>query len=309
MTESEHNDPGWVPLTRLIPHPENPTPATLRTWSLVLAARGIPYRTIPERKPHEILIPEQYSAIAVHEISLYRRENPDNTPPVKPLPTTENRIASISILLLLGIFHNLTYFHISGFGYNPIDWLNLGSANSSLIFTGEWWRIITALTLHADGQHLMGNILIGGYFVVRLCEITGSGMGWFLILGSGALGNLLNAFFQSGTHNAVGASTAIFGAIGIAGAISSTLSPRHLIRQWLLPLAAAAVLLGLLGTGTDSRTDVGAHLFGFLAGALLGIGAGLYLRNKGKLTDGRNLALAIITPAIVAAAWMLALLN
>ncbi|MCE1226661.1 MAG: hypothetical protein LWW87_09280 [Geobacteraceae bacterium] len=47
---------------------------------------------------------------------------------------------------------------------------------------------MTALTLHADLQHLLGNLTIGGLFVFLLCRETGTGLSWFLLLAAGGLG-------------------------------------------------------------------------------------------------------------------------
>lgn len=308
MTGSNNQEVDWISVTTLIPDAKT-NPGILRNWALVLSARGIPYRAEPQKRPRDLFIPENYCPVALHEISLYRNENVVETRTVTPLEKSNNILTSLSVLMIVGVFHNLTYLKISGFGHSSIDWLLLGSANNSLILDGEWWRLATALTLHADGQHLLGNLLLGGYFVIRLCQITGSGLGWALVLSSGIIGNLANAFFQTAGHNSVGASTAIFGAIGIAGAIGSMLSPRQLVRQWVLPLAAAAMLLAFFGGGTDGRTDVAAHCFGFVAGILLGIPVGYYLKKEGVPKRAGNLAFAAISVLVIAASWLAALIS
>lgn len=308
-----HPDNDWTELLPVLAEVKQRLPSTrdLRNWMLVLAARGIPFRVDHEKRPTTIEIPRQHLEIARHEISLYRAENDGiTTPETIALQMADNALPTLSVLLLLGIFHNLTYFHISGFGHGSIDWLQLGNADSGKILAGEWWRIVTALTLHADGLHLLGNLLIGGYFVVRLCQIAGSGLGWSLVLASGALGNLLNALMHGSGHNAVGASTAIFGAIGIAGALNAVLARQRSPRFWLLPMAAAAVLLVFLGTGEEgSRTDIGAHLFGFFVGIGLGIPAGLLLVRSGQPKRAVNILLIGAGIAVVLGSWLLALIK
>lgn len=313
MNEPEQTDEiHWLPITEALSHAlgNRPSPKQLRNWALVLSARNIPFKPVPEKKPVELYVPANHINIAAHEITLYLEENSKNEPVRNFIEPSDNVMVSVSVLLLLGIFHNLTYFQISGFGHNSIDWLQLGSANSAKILAGEWWRAITALTLHTDGQHLLGNILIGGYFVVRLCQWTGTGLGWALILSSGVMGNLLNALVQNSGHNAVGASTAIFGAIGIAGALGTTQSRKLRIRLWFLPLAAAGILLAFLGAGSgDSHTDVGAHLFGFICGVLLGIPAGVYINKKGSPGRRDNRILASTALGTILFAWTLALIR
>ena len=312
MTTDQQYD-GWIPVTSHLPDINSPPDRKeIENWRLVLSARRIPVRAIPQRNPRELLVPEKLLAVACDEISLYRQENPVRIPvkTERRLTLSDNALTSLCVLFLIGIFHNLTYFQISGFGHAVIDWLQLGSADNSKILAGEWWRCATALTLHADGQHLLGNILIGGYFVARLCQITGSGLGWLLILASGISGNLINALFQSPGHNAVGASTAIFGAIGIAGAFGAVYAEKKSIRYIILPLAAAGTLLTFLGAGTtDGRTDVAAHIFGFICGILIGFPGGMMLKRKGAPKGMRNIAYGCIAVCIVLGSWLLALLN
>ncbi|MCO6437934.1 MAG: rhomboid family intramembrane serine protease [Phycisphaerae bacterium] len=136
---------------------------------------------------------------------------------------------------------------------------------------GEVWRTITALTLHADGLHLVSNLLFGGLFGLFAGQILGSGVAWLSILLAGGAGNLLNAWIREPQHTSIGASTAVFATLGMVAALSwSRRMPGR--RSWMLrlaPLIGAAVLLSFLGTGGE-RTDVLAHVTGFTSGAALG---------------------------------------
>ncbi len=307
----QHETEQWVPILEQL-RPELPKPPgtdIIRSMALVLSSRHIPHKLSPDSRPTELLVPARLKETAIYEISLYLKENSSQPVRTRQLELKNNILTSLAILALLGIFHNLTYFKIAGFGHNPIDWLELGNADSTKILSGEWWRIVTALTLHADGQHLLGNLLIGAYFVARLCQLTGSGLGWLLILFSGSIGNLANAIFHGPGHNAVGASTAIFGAIGIAGALGTVMSHRRQFRYWILPLAAAAVLLVFLGSGNGSdRTDIGAHLLGFISGVGLGMPAAIYLERKGQAGRFRDRTMAGAAGLLVGIAWTMALL-
>lgn len=313
MEPENKSGSNWLPLSQILSDAGETQPDSkqLRNWALVLSARNIPFQLTPKKRPTEIYVPARFISISCFEINLYLAENSkDPSLEYRSIEPVDNVITSLSILLLLGIFHNLTYLQISGFGHSSIDWLHLGSADNIKILAGEWWRVITALTLHADVQHLLGNLLIGGYFIIQLCRITGTGLGWLLILGSGSLGNLLNAIMQNSGHNAVGASTAIFGAIGIAGALGTIRSRNRLMRLWLLPLAASGLLLAFLGTGSgDSQTDIGAHLFGFCCGVILGIPAGMIITEKGIPGRSWNIILAIIAISILGSAWLTALIK
>ena len=59
----------------------------------------------------------------------------------------------------------------------PSVWIKAGSAASAAILHGEWWRTITAMTLHADLLHLFGNAVASLIFVGAV-ESRGWGPGW-----------------------------------------------------------------------------------------------------------------------------------
>jgi membrane associated rhomboid family serine protease len=155
---------------------------------------------------------------------------------------------------------------------NAALWYERGSADAGRILEGEVWRAATALTLHADLAHVLSNAAAAAVFVSALSSMTGAGMAFALFIVAGTGGNLVNAFFQGPPHVVVGASTAIFGAVGILGGVGLVKRRRQSASRrgaWM-PLAAALALLAMLGTGTG-RVDVLAHLFGFLIGAVLGV--------------------------------------
>jgi membrane associated rhomboid family serine protease len=96
-----------------------------------------------------------------------------------------------------------------------------------------------------------------------------------LTVAAGAGGNLANAIFQGPGHASVGASTAVFAAVGLLGGrgVAQRLRRGELgFRLWI-PLSAGLAIIAMVGTG--ERTDIWAHLFGFLTGGFLGIPASL----------------------------------
>src|SRR5208283_948082 len=74
---------------------------------------------------------------------------------------------------------------------------------------------ITALTLHADFEHLFSNIIIGGLIISFLRYQIGNGWCWFLTLLTGIAGNYFNALVYQSHHFSIGASTAVYGTLGI----------------------------------------------------------------------------------------------
>lgn len=283
-----------------------PTKQT-RLWALTLEARQVPCRVEADGRGWQLLVPPEAYATALDELRRFETANRNWPPPLPPAaPESDNLLITLSVLLLLAIFHNLIQLHLAPFGLEAVDWISSGNADAGEIQGGQWWRTVTALTLHADGLHLLGNLTIGGLFIVLLCRALGSGLAWSLLLASGALGNLLNAWVQSPLHRSVGASTTVFGAVGLLAAINLRHDRQRLRRRWYLPLAAALALLALLGSEGEN-TDLGAHLFGFAVGIALGLLTGYRLGRNGRPGPWLNVLLALASLGIVGGAWWAAL--
>ena len=276
-------------------------------WALVLDARFVSCRLEHDAGGWCLLVPASHLDKACEELRLYEEENrnwPPAAPPAHPL--AENTLATLSVLVLLATFHNLTQLDVTLPAFSQPDWVALGNAQAANILDGQWWRLVTALTLHADSLHLASNLAIGGIFVIFLCRELGSGLAWSLLLGAGALGNLANAYAQPPGHSSVGASTTVFGAVGILAALSLVRYRQQLQRRWPLPVASALALLALLGT-EGKNTDLGAHLFGFLFGAFLGLITEYLLGRYGRPGRLLNALLALLSAVVVVAAWWAAL--
>jgi membrane associated rhomboid family serine protease len=216
-------------------------------------------------------------------------------------------LSTVSILLIIAILHNINLLGISLPGRGIIDLNDIGAAHAEKILNGQWWLCITALTLHVDVLHLVSNLTIGGVFIMLLCRELGSGLAWGLLLGSGACGNLLNALVQSPSHRSVGASTAVFGAVGILAAISMVRFRNNLQRRWFIPVAAGLALLAILGT-EGKHTDLGAHLFGFSFGVLFGIITEFLSGTYGRPGMVLNILLSVLCILLVGISWWAAIL-
>lgn len=150
-----------------------------------------------------------------------------------------------------------------------------------LIRSGELHRSVTALLLHSSVGHLLSNAAALLLFGPVICRRFGHGWGWLLVLMSGVGGNCLNAWVRktpqlfAGPHLSVGASTAVFGAVGILVAVNLYRRgpfERGRWRRWT-PIAGGLGFLAFMGSAPGS--DILAHLFGFLVGLGVGGIAGL----------------------------------
>jgi len=160
------------------------------------------------------------------------------------------------------------------------------SSSTGLFSRGEWWRPFTALFFHADIPHLTGNILGGAIFGVLVSRSMGPLRGWLAILAAGTLGNILTAWANyPAQFLAIGASTAVFGALGILSGlgIAETFRDRAQLplARIAAPVVAGVVLLSWLGSGNgDGNTDVVGHVLGFGSGLLVGSATGLVVQDR-----------------------------
>lgn len=169
----------------------------------------------------------------------------------------------------------LLFFTITGPRDPGVRWFARGAADAQRIGDGELWRTVTALTLHADLTHVAANAAIGAWFFAAVCRALGPGLGGGLLLLAGAGGNFANAVLHGSGHSSVGASTAVFAAVGLLGGLAVTHRRRRGLRgrrAWI-PLAASIGLLAMLGTAGE-RVDLWAHASGLGVGGALGLAAG-----------------------------------
>ena len=214
------------------------------------------------------------AADAVRHLSQYDAENPP-PPPLPPPPRLYPHAwvgCVVYVAVLVGVASVLSN------GLVRLDAFELGELDAERVQAGEWWRAWTALTLHLDGPHLAANLGAGTWFGYLAARQMGGGTAWFITVTGAALANLLEGLLGPPGHRAVGASTAVFSALGAMSAYSwreRFALPQRWARRWG-PLIAGVILLGWTGTGGEGTdVDVVAHLGGFAVGALLGATAAL----------------------------------
>ena len=235
------------------------------------------------------------------ELDKYAEENrPRLAPRPRAAPIDRGIVGVLGFLLIIWLLPSLEA--AATFGWN---WREIGAMDAGRVMHGQWWRTITALTLHADLGHLVGNSLFGALFGVFVGRHLGSGLGWLLVLGCAGLGNALDAWIQSDDFVSIGASTATFAAIGIVGAFVWRRGYYRAVdwRRSLAPVFAAIALLAYTGVEGE-HTDIVAHMTGLAAGLLCGaLAAGFEIRRIGATAQT---LCGIIAVSLVAVAWALA---
>ena len=277
------------------------TPSAKRAeeCAVVLASNGIALRLEPTAAGWMVMVAAGDAERASSALAEYDRENRDEPPSdPSPPPYGTTWIGGVIAALLVG------FFAVTG-PRGPNVWFDRGSAAAQPILSGDVWRTVTALTLHADLAHVLSNALACLVFVTAVAWWLGPGVGTWLVLLAGAGGNALTALVHGPSSVSVGASTAIFGALGILVARQCVAHRRSRASEhkgWVV-IAASLALLGMLGTAPGS--DVLAHVFGLLVGGLLGIGLALVQRQP--LGRSTQWLLALAAGALVFACWRIAL--
>jgi len=275
-------------------------PREAERLALVLHALNIPHHLLRAGQRTHILTPPSHADRARRELAQYLVEAPLQA----ARPTSADRRAGLIAACAWTASLAAAHFRM------PSGWREEGSSLASKVCAGEWWRTITALTLHADIVHLLSNLVFGALFIGLLAAETSVGTALFLTLLGGALGNGANALITDMTHNSIGASTAVFASLGVlvGGRFRVDRASVARGRAWV-PLVAGLALLGWLGGPSERvgphgpiQTDVTAHLLGLLCGLILGVAL---LTPKRELRHERWMLAG--TSALLISAWALAI--
>ncbi len=288
--------------------------------ALVLDALGIPYLLADgSRDAVLLLVPAEHALRAREQLRLYAAEN--RRRPVKPELTLHGHgYPGVFVYVLVLVVAFLVQARVA-FG---VDWLEAGALDGTAVRAGEWWRVVTALTLpavragewwrvvtaltlHGDGGHLVANLVFGAFFGAFAGQYLGSGVAWATILLAAGSGNALDLFLLPPTHRAIGASTAVFAALGLIAALMWRAEARG-GASWAkryAPLIGSGVLLAFIGTG-DAQTDAVAHLTGFIAGLVAGAAYDVR-RPRWLQSTAVQVVAGAAALATLAACWWLAL--
>ncbi len=233
-------------------------------WSLALVSQGI--ETTIEHSGDGtnwgLLVSAQDSQSALRTLKLYHLENrgwPWQHHVFRPGLVFD--WASIAWALLAALFYGLS---------TATDLETPGLMDSIAVIHGQWWRLFTAIWLHADLAHLGTNLVIGLVLMGLAMGCYGTGAALLAAGLAGAAGNLVATLFAAQQHLSRGSSGMVMGALGLIAAQSFSL-----LRQ--TPKASKFILSGVLGglmlfvlLGLTPGTDVLAHAGGFAGGLLIG---------------------------------------
>ena len=233
--------------------------------SLALVLESVAIDVVFDPEEHTLWVHRNQHDLALEQIRLYREEN-RHWPPVRE-KVEPHPLMPPTILLMGGL---ILFYLVTGAWKENSPWFLHGAVDGTAVREGQWWRLLTGLSLHADSRHLLGNCCLGGVFVHLLSRQVGYGLAWALLISCGVAGNWCNVVFRQTEHLSVGFSTAVFAVVGLLSGMQMVRKQKMVRQDVLLSLGAGVALLALLGTAGE-RTDLGAHFFGFLVGVCAGI--------------------------------------
>jgi membrane associated rhomboid family serine protease len=268
-------------------------------WSLVLVSQGIETTIVPPRDDAgwALEVAEEDYGKALETLRQYRREN-------RPWPWQQTVFrqpflfdwASLGWAMLVCLFYWLS---------SRSNLESAGLMDSTAVAHGQWWRLFTAMWLHADWGHLAENAVFGLLLLGLVMGRYGTGVGLLAAYLAGAGGNLIAGLLTIGPHRSLGASGMVMGCLGLLAVQSFSLWRRtpHATRYILSGICGGIMLFVLLAL--TPGTDVVAHLGGFgcgvLLGAFLSLMPGSAQMPKANIFSGLLFALLVIVP------WWLAL--
>jgi rhomboid protease GluP len=239
-----------------------------------------------------LLVPERDYENAVSAIRQYRLEN-------RRRPWRRD-VFGAGILFdwasLAWVFLVVLFFWFSTHG----DFESAGIMDSTAVAHGQWWRLFTAVWLHADAGHLATNATLGLVLLGFVMGRYGTGVGLLSAYLTGVGGNLVAWLMSPGPHRSLGASGMVLGCLGLLAVHSFALwrQTPHAGKYVFSSIVGGVMLFVLLGLtpGTDVLAHAGGFACGLILGTLLSLIPGLPQSTGMNLVSGLTFALLAVVP-------------
>ncbi|MBQ7657950.1 MAG: rhomboid family intramembrane serine protease [Butyrivibrio sp.] len=177
---------------------------------------------------------------------------------------------------------NVVIFLLCNFVY---EWMyEKGAMITEVVLRdGQYYRLFTAMFLHADPRHLVNNMLmlaLGGAIVENY---TGHAFYFFLYMLSGLFGNMISMVYEIQNRLSwisVGASGAIMGLVGFV-VVWILVNRKSFVRSRSLVIRLALLGIFVIEACFFQRgANIAAHTGGFATGAVLGVINIIMLKNN-----------------------------
>lgn len=200
---------------------------------------------------------------------------------------SQAKVTSGLMIINIIVFIMMT---LSGGSENIENLIRFGANSKILVAEGEWWRLFTASFIHIGFFHIMFNMYFF-YSLGPVFERLFGSMNFLIIyLIAGIFGNLLSFAFGSPYTVSAGASTSLYGMLGLAIGLMATYRDDEIIRSFgasFISVVVINVIYSLLAPGVG----IYGHLGGFVAGFLL---AGIFPILGREIASPRRLVSLVI---------------
>ncbi len=193
---------------------------------------------------------------------------PGKAAPARTVQTARRRAGSLAApatMTLVGInvfVYLITVFQGSGISSPGGTLFEKGALVGVLVADGEWWRLVTAMFLHASILHLGFNTLALYWLGSIVEQAIGTWRFLLVYFAAGLAGSAGALVFSSAFAITVGASGAIFGIMG------ALMILEYHATGSLAGQAMGLIVINLALTFTIPNISIGGHLGGLAAGIL-----------------------------------------
>ncbi len=288
----------------MVPIAQTENPRDLERWTFALEAMRIPFELTPaDRESSEVVLWVRREHAAQAHRTVVELDIEDAPRPPAPLADAAegdapHAVAGALAMAWLLMMSRVLQLYVPG-------WEARGALVGSAFRQGEWYRAVTAITLHSGLLHLLSNTAFLLIFATTAIRGVGPGVTAAIALAAAAAANVVSALAHPANFTAVGASGAVFALLGLVAALAVHRRPAHAIVRWAPGVGAALGLFAFTGLSRD--TDVIAHFGGGVLGFGLGLAA-IRLDPRGRARRGRAQWMAGLGAiAALALAWAAAL--
>ncbi len=268
-------------------------------FGLVLASQGLVSTVTRIEDQWGVMVAEDDYDRSVETLRIWKNENL-GWKWLNPLPTAAGKFFHWGSLAW-ALATVAIYFWSTAPGIKEA-----GMMDSQMVAAGQWWRLFTAVTLHADLPHLLSNITSGLILLGLAMARYGTGIALLIAFLSGVGGNVAGFLLYPDAHRGLGASGMVMGALGLLAIASPVDGWDRQVGIGLIMRGIVATFLMLVLIGFSPRSDVVAHVGGYVGGVVFGL-VMMHLSAKALKDSITSLAAAAVLFLTVIITWWLAL--
>lgn len=184
------------------------------------------------------------------------------------------RIGDVPYITIVLVAINILIFLICTFTGNLL--YNIGDLSpDSFLGDREYYRIVSAMFLHADSGHLLNNMLLLAGLGVMLEKEVGHTRFFLLYFLSGLGGQIVSMTYKIYAGEwyigSIGASGAVFGLVGVLLAMSLwwTNEMENVTWQRIVFVVIYSLYSGIRSANIDNAAHIGGFIAGFLFGFIV----------------------------------------